>query len=279
MSHADSIQQAINYIEANLTENISLYKAANMACFSVPHFYRVFKALTGRTVGAYVMNRRLSLAARALCTGKSTISEIAYANGFQSHDVFTRAFIREYGMPPSRYRRCGVIPEDTPFNVQNLVLEGECRTIQYEVVQKMEFAVIGMRCSAMEWDEDGAIGRLWSSFLPRVEEIGSRSAPAVMYGLCEAGNAEPGRLSYMAAVGVCPGCVPPDGMAVKRLRAQRYMQAHVPEHIAVRDAYTQTLNHVEGSGCIVDEYDFIELYEEVFRDPADNSFQLLIPVK
>lgn len=279
MNRAGCIQQAVNYIEAHLAEDISLYDVAGSAGFSVPHFYRVFKALTGRTVGVYVLKRRLSLAACALCSGSRTVAEIAYEHGFGSHDVFTRAFIREYGMTPSRYRKNGIVQVNAPLAADIPTLEEKRGKILFEIVHKAEFQVTGMRCSAMEWDADGAIGRLWSAFLPQAEEIRGRSVPAVMYGICESGHAEPDRFSYLAAVGVLPGAVPPAGMDGKRLRAQTYMQARVPECVSVPDAYTQTLGYARECGYAIEDYDYIELYDETFQDPADHSFQLLIPVK
>lgn len=42
-----------------------------------------------------------------------------------------------------------------------------------------------MECIATKWNSDGAIGRLWSDFLPRVDEIKHTGKTMTMYGICE----------------------------------------------------------------------------------------------
>jgi len=96
--------KALDYIDKNITQNVSLYDISREAGFSVPHFYRLFKRLTGDTVGAYILRRRMSMAARDLIDSDKSITSIAFEYGFESHDVFTRAFTRVYGMPPNKYR-------------------------------------------------------------------------------------------------------------------------------------------------------------------------------
>lgn len=279
MRQADLIQRAVDYIEANLGEELSLYDIAGHAGFSVPHFYRLFKAYCGCNVGEYVTKRRLACAAAALKAGGRTVTDIAYACGYGSHDGFTRAFTREYGMPPSRFKKHGSAPSHAQCIMAfPAVCEMPAGIVFSEILQA-ECFVTGMRCSAMEWDEDFAIGRLWSAFLPRVEEIGGRVLPLVMMGLCEPEQTQSDRFSYMAAAVTRAGHPVPAGMARKRLRAQRFVEARIPDWMCVRDAYTLTLAHARESGHTVDDYDFIEVYEEFFRDPADHSFALRIPVK
>ncbi|MGF7141769.1 hypothetical protein HNQ56_000179 [Anaerotaenia torta] len=45
------------------------------------------------------------------------------------------------------------------------------------------------------------------------------------------------------------------------------------------DAYAGTIGYAKSLGYEIEDYDNIEVYEEVFKDPAFHSFQLLIPVK
>ncbi|MGM1050528.1 MAG: helix-turn-helix transcriptional regulator [Bacillota bacterium] len=54
---------------------------------------------------SYVRGRKLHFAAKRLKNSNDKIAEIAYDYGFESHDVFGRAFKRTYGITPENYRR------------------------------------------------------------------------------------------------------------------------------------------------------------------------------
>jgi transcriptional regulator GlxA family with amidase domain len=54
---------------------------------------------------AYLMRWRLQLAARALAATPRGVAEIASDVGYESEAAFNRAFKREFGLPPARYRR------------------------------------------------------------------------------------------------------------------------------------------------------------------------------
>jgi AraC-like DNA-binding protein len=54
---------------------------------------------------AYLMRWRLHLAARALTATSRGVAQIASDVGYESEAAFNRAFKREFGLPPARYRR------------------------------------------------------------------------------------------------------------------------------------------------------------------------------
>jgi transcriptional regulator GlxA family with amidase domain len=53
----------------------------------------------------YLTRWRLQLAARTLTSTSKGVADIAASVGYESEAAFTRAFKREYGVPPARYRR------------------------------------------------------------------------------------------------------------------------------------------------------------------------------
>lgn len=53
----------------------------------------------------YLAKWRLRLAARSLKTTPKSVADIATTVGYESEAAFNRAFKREFGMPPARYRR------------------------------------------------------------------------------------------------------------------------------------------------------------------------------
>lgn len=64
-----------------------------------------FAHFLGEPPMAYLARWRLQLAARLLQTTRQTVVEIATEVGYESEAAFNRAFKREFGQPPARYRR------------------------------------------------------------------------------------------------------------------------------------------------------------------------------
>jgi AraC-like DNA-binding protein len=64
-----------------------------------------FRHFLGETPMAYLMRWRLRLGARALTATSHSVAQIASEVGYESEAAFNRAFKREYGLPPARYRR------------------------------------------------------------------------------------------------------------------------------------------------------------------------------
>ena len=73
MNWIQGIQRAINYVEANITEEIDYEEAAKRAYSSTFHFQRVFGILCGMSLGDYIRMRRLSLAGEELSKGNTKL--------------------------------------------------------------------------------------------------------------------------------------------------------------------------------------------------------------
>ena len=100
----EQIQDAIEFVEAKLFGDVAAGAAARAACMSARSFHRYFPALTGYRFGEYVRKRRLSEGLEALTGSESSVLEIALRVGYDSHEAFTRAFKKEYGASPLRFR-------------------------------------------------------------------------------------------------------------------------------------------------------------------------------
>ncbi len=271
--------KALDFIDKNITRNISLYDISREAGFSVPHFYRLFRRLTGDTVGAYILRRKMSMAAVDLVNSDKSITSIAFDYGFESHDVFTRSFSKVYGITPNKYRHSICPP---PLKRLSLIADepdADIHQMKYSLFHTDGFYVIGMECNARTWDSDGEIGRLWSDFLARVEEINRVSNPPTMYGICEHETCCSDSFKYMAAIGVSETYETPLGMTKRLIREQKFIQASVPSFISTPDAYAGTIGYAKSLGCEIEFFDNIEVYDDFFKDPDIHSFKLLIPIK
>lgn len=102
MDHREIIQRSLDYIEDNLQTDIKGAELADMAGFSLYHYYRLFQAATGLPVMQYILRRRLLHGIYAIHRGSSGI-DAALAYGFDTYAGFYRAFLREFGCTPSDF--------------------------------------------------------------------------------------------------------------------------------------------------------------------------------
>ena len=93
------------FVRADLAGEISLESLARVACMSVDHFLRSFRAASGVTPYQYVLTQRLRNAAVMLKAGKAPIAAIALQCGFGNPSHFSVKFHAHFGVSPSRYRQ------------------------------------------------------------------------------------------------------------------------------------------------------------------------------
>ena len=100
------IQRSLDYIEENLQTEITADELADLAGFSLFHYYRLFQQATGLPVMQYILRRRLLHGIYAMGQGSSK-TDAAFAYGFDTYAGFYRAFCREFGITPSDYLETG----------------------------------------------------------------------------------------------------------------------------------------------------------------------------
>ena len=101
----DRIRRAQSLIESRLDEEIPIEELAAAVNASLFHFHRVFRGLTGETVREYARRLRLERAAHRLKHAPNMdILSVALEALYESHEAFTRAFKRHFGMTPSEFR-------------------------------------------------------------------------------------------------------------------------------------------------------------------------------
>ena len=104
------IGKAVTAIRARPAEHWSLDKLARLAGLSRSAFAARFRTHMGEPPMRYVAKARLSLAAGYLTTGRRSLYEIALLSGYDNESTLSKAFRRELGMPPGRYREAARRP-------------------------------------------------------------------------------------------------------------------------------------------------------------------------
>jgi len=144
LSWIESIQKAINYIEAHLQETITMEQIAQEVNVSVFHFQRTFSILTDMSIADYIRRRRLTLAAQELINTDIKIIDLAYKYGYDSPEAFTKAFRKQHHVTPSDARK-----QQGPLQSYNrLVIQVSLKgaePMKYNIVEKDKFQVVGVK--------------------------------------------------------------------------------------------------------------------------------------
>lgn len=98
------ILQLLQQLRERLDGDVSLDALATRAGWSPFHFHRAFRRVVGETPKQYTQRLRLDRAAARLATSDDPVLSVASGAGFASHEVFTRAFRRQFGCAPTTFR-------------------------------------------------------------------------------------------------------------------------------------------------------------------------------
>jgi Ser/Thr protein kinase RdoA (MazF antagonist) len=102
MDNRTIIQKSLDYIEDNLQTEITAPELADMAGFSLFHYYRLFQQATGLPVMQYIQRRRLLHGVYAMKQGSGK-TDAALRFGFDTYAGFYKAFCREFGATPADF--------------------------------------------------------------------------------------------------------------------------------------------------------------------------------
>ncbi|ABX22219.1 hypothetical protein SARI_02356 [Salmonella enterica subsp. arizonae serovar 62:z4,z23:-] len=102
---AQVIDTIVEWIDDNLNQPLRIDDIARHAGYSKWHLQRLFMQYKGESLGRYVRERKLKLAARDLRDTDQKVYDICLKYGFDSQQTFTRIFTRTFNLPPGAYRK------------------------------------------------------------------------------------------------------------------------------------------------------------------------------
>jgi AraC family transcriptional regulator len=162
MGWVESLQKAIDFMEDHLLEEFTIEDVANVANVSKFHFQRTFSLLTDLSIGEYLRQRRLTLAAQELTTTKNKIIDLAYKYGYDTPEAFTKAFRRQHGITPSEARK-----NKGRLNAYNrLIIQVNLKgaePMRYRIEEKESFQVVGVKREFSLVNDENLIGipKMW----------------------------------------------------------------------------------------------------------------------
>ena len=98
------IKEAINYIEQNFQNNITIEDIAAVCGINRSYFGKIFRNSIGRSPQEFLMNYRMVKATELLKLTSLSIAEIGSAVGYENQLHFSRAFKTIYGISPREWR-------------------------------------------------------------------------------------------------------------------------------------------------------------------------------
>jgi AraC family transcriptional regulator len=227
----DSIKRmndALNYIEENLDNEIDLKEVARLAFCSEYHFQRMFSFLSGITLSEYIRRRRLTLAAFELNNSNVRIIDLAVKYGYSSPDSFTRAFQGLHGLTPSEARHNGKSLKSYPKMTFQLSINGG-NEMNYRIKEKEAFRIIGImkRVPIVFNGVNPEIAAMWKSLdektiatlkgISNVEPLGLISASV---NFSEGRMEEKGELDHYIGTATTKEC--PDNLAALEVPASTW---------------------------------------------------------
>jgi AraC family transcriptional regulator len=102
--YEQALLSTLVYIQTHLQEDLRLEVLAKRVGFSEYHFHRLFREFIGEPVKEYVRRLRIEKGAYRLKISEETILQIAMDAGFKTHESFTRAFDKRFGITPNEFR-------------------------------------------------------------------------------------------------------------------------------------------------------------------------------
>jgi AraC family transcriptional regulator len=99
------LERVIDYMRANLTEDLSILDLATLTNMSASHFSRSFKQSVGIAPYQYLIQQRVERAKQLLKQQVISISDIALDCGFANQTHLTKVFRRMTGMTPKAYQK------------------------------------------------------------------------------------------------------------------------------------------------------------------------------
>ena len=104
MNKFEILSLALEYIEDDFCDADAV-KCAEVCGYSLSNLQKMFSCVFHIGISEYIARRRLTKAAHELLETDESVLEIALKYGYNSHEVFTRAFSRLWGVTPSQFRK------------------------------------------------------------------------------------------------------------------------------------------------------------------------------
>lgn len=279
MEWIDHLNQAIDYLEEHISEEISYEEAARVAGCSAYHFQRMFTYLAGAPLSEYIRRRRMSLAAVDLRSGDEKIIDIALKYGYSSPTAFNRAFQGVHGVSPSAARKGGCSLKSYPPIRFKIIIKG-VEEMNYRIEERGPIRILGVSQPLHRDMEQNfsIVPEMWNrasadGTIPKLASV-MDGQPMGLLGVCAGGSAEQWR--YFIAVASSA----PAGEGLEEYLIPACTWAVFPgagTNLAIQELERRVITEwLPTSGYEYADAPDIEVY--LNPDPENARFEVWIPV-
>jgi AraC family transcriptional regulator len=146
------IQRAASLLSGRLDDPPSLAELAAAAAVSPFHFHRIWRGLTGETVGQTILRLRMEASQKLLLVKDASVTRTATEVGFGTPQSFARAFRRHTGVTPSEHQ-----------DSRSSFIDADIRDMKVVVDRRGDIVVVGLRREGKPYTNlNATFGEVWS---------------------------------------------------------------------------------------------------------------------
>lgn len=209
MDWLTQMNEALDYIESHLTDEIDLDEIGRITACPAGLFQRIFPKIIGIPLSEYIRRRKLTLAAYDLQVSDCKVVDVAMKYGYETADAFTVAFKRMHGINPAAVKENGVSLKAYPRLTFTLLVKGVTE-MNYRIEEKEDIRTVGVVIKASQ--ENNPIPDFWGECYENgtAEKLCKTSPGKPLIGICCNMNND-GTFNYM--IGIETTAAVPDGMS------------------------------------------------------------------
>jgi AraC family transcriptional regulator len=273
------VGRALWLVENRLAEEISLKGVAAEIGVTPYYLTRAFGTATGRSFMEYARGRRLTEAARSLLNGDSQLLQVALDYGYARHATFTRAFRKEFGVPPHAFRKsppsyCLKLTEPLQMDKSKLI---ELPPPRLET--REQFVIAGLRAH-YSFEASEGIPDQWRRFAPQIGHVEGQLGPETFGVSCNFSGK--GQFDYITGVRVRAAINNVPELSSISIAPARYVVFTHPSHVIDlhRTHYAIWNVWMPQSGHRISNAPNFELYHEDFNPvTGTGKIEIWMPVE
>lgn len=189
MNILNELNEACNYIENNIENEIDIKEIARITNQSTDSINRFFVSMLGITIKEYIRKRRLSLAVYDLQNSDEKITDITFKYGFNSYDSFCKAFLNQHHVTPTQAKNPSCEVNIFPPATFEINVNG-AQKIKFKICDLKEFEVYGIskNFNCQSSDRFKQEKEMWSNDYEHYPEKICQGYDGIWYGIFENGK-------------------------------------------------------------------------------------------
>lgn len=189
MNILNELNEACNYIENNIENEIDIKEIARITNQSTDSINRFFVSMLGITIKEYIRKRRLSLAVYDLQNSDEKITDIAFKYGFNSYDSSCKAFLNQHHVTPTQAKNPSCEVNIFPPATFEINVNG-AQKIKFKICDLKEFEVYGIskNFNCQSSDRFKQEKEMWSNDYEHYPEKICQGYDGIWYGIFENGK-------------------------------------------------------------------------------------------